>query len=77
MGRGDTLMISYIPRIQYLLGQRAYVGWGHFFFFWGGGGGVQHFEFQYFLGFSENEYFLGYDELWIFFLGGHHKIGLY
>ena len=45
----------------------------------GGGGGGQKFEFQHFFvggGGSENEYFLGYEDLWIFF-GEHHKIGLY
>ena len=39
-------------------------------------GGGQKFEFQHFGGFSENEYFLGYEDLWIFF-GEHLKIGLY
>ena len=33
----------------------TYVGSGHFF-------GVQIFEFQYFGGFSENEYFWGYEK---------------
>ena len=27
------------------------------------------FEFQYFLGFKKNEYFFGYEHLWVFFLG--------
>ena len=41
-------------------------------FFWG-----QIFEFQYFLGFSEKlKTFWGMNILWIFFLGGHPKIGL-
>ena len=40
-------------------------------FFW-----VQNFEFQYFLGFWKNEYFLGYEDSVDIFLG-HHKIGLY
>ena len=38
--------------------------------------GVQNFEFQYFLGFQKNEYFLGYEDFVDIFLG-HHKIGLY
>ena len=39
--------------------------------------GVQHFEFQYFLGgFHKNEYFWGMMKLWIFLLG-HHKTRLF
>ena len=49
------------------------VGSCHFLCVCGGG---QKFEFQHFGFFSENEYFLGYEDLWIFF-GEHHKIGLY
>ena len=37
---------------------------------------VQNFEFQYFLGFSKNKYFLGYEDF-VDIFGGHHKIGLY
>ena len=37
----------------------TYVGSGHFY-------GVQNFEFQYFLGFSEKIFFLGMKILWIF-----------
>ena len=33
-------------------------------------------NFNIFLGFQKNNYFLGMMILWIFFLG-HHKIGLY
>ena len=40
-------------------------------FFW-----VQNSELQYFFGFSEKRiFFLGMEILWILFLG-HHKIGL-
>ena len=56
----------------------------------GGGGGTlifsyihrlrsflgSNFEFQYFLGFQKNEYFLGHEEFVAIFWG-HHKIGLY
>ena len=38
--------------------------------------GVQNFEYQYFWGFSDSEYFLGYGNFVDIFLG-HHKIGLY
>ena len=37
---------------------------------------VQNFEFQYFLGFQENEYFWGYEDF-VDIFWGHHKIGLY
>ena len=40
-------------------------------FFW-----VQILNFDIFLGFQKNKYFLGMKILWIFFWG-HHKIGLY
>ena len=42
-GGGDTLMFSYIRRLESSLG----------------GGGVENLEFQYFRGFQKNEYFLG------------------
>ena len=42
------------------------------FFVWG----VKNLNFNILGFFSENEYFLGYEDLWIFF-GEHHKIGLY
>ena len=38
--------------------------------------GVQNFEFQYFWGFSKNEYFLGYEDF-VDIFWGHYKIGLY
>ena len=34
--------------------------------------GVQNFEFQYFLGFSEKKIFFGMEELWIFFGSSHN-----
>ena len=37
--------------------------------------GFKILNFNIFLGFQENEYFLVYEILWIF-LGGHPKIGL-
>ena len=37
--------------------------------------GVQNSEFQYFLGFQKNEYFLGYEDYVDIFWGGHHKLG--
>ena len=49
------------------------MGSGHFFL---GGGGGQNFEFQYFLGFQKNKYYLGILRFCGFF-GGHHKIGIY
>ena len=33
-------------------------------------------NFNIIRGFQMNEYFSGYEILWIFF-GGHHKVGLY
>ena len=39
----------------------------YFIFFFLGGGGVKNFEFQYFGGLTENEYFWGIKILWIFF----------
>ena len=36
---------------------------------------VQNLEFQYISDFQKNEYFLGYEDLWIFVLG-HHKTWL-
>ena len=65
-GGGGTLIFSYIRRL------------GSFF-------GVQKFEFQYFIFFffflggeggSEKYFFLGYENLKIYFWG-HRKIGLY
>ena len=47
----------------------TYVGSGHFL-------RVQNFEFQYFLGFSDSEYFLGYGDF-VDIFWSHHKIGLY
>ena len=38
--------------------------------------GAQNFEFQYFLGFSENEFF-GHMKILLIFFVGHHKMGLY
>ena len=37
---------------------------------------VQNSEFQYFLGFSENDYFFGYEDF-VDIFWGHHKIRLY
>ena len=37
---------------------------------------VQNFEFQYFLGFSEKEYFWGHEDF-VDIFWGHHKIGPY
>ena len=45
----------------------TYVGSGHFW-------GSNFFEFQYFWGFSENEYLFGYEDF-VDIFGGHFKIG--
>ena len=39
--------------------------------------GVQNFKFQYFFGFQKSKYFLGYEDFFYIFLGGHHKIVLH
>ena len=39
--------------------------------------GFKILNFNIFGGFQKNKYFWGIKILWIFFLGGHHKIGLY
>ena len=55
---------SHCPRgvLRYF---HTYVGSAHFFW-------VQNFEFQYFLGFQKNKYFLGYEDF-VDILLGHHK----
>ena len=42
----------------------------------GGGGYSDILNFNIFLAFQKNKYFLGYEDF-VDFLGGHHKIGLY